>query len=393
MRKREIGVSVYPDLRPFDEIREYLKLASSYGCTRVFSSMFSAEGTNEEIIAYFRTFIACAHEYGMKVSLDVNPVFMKKIGADYDDVSLFHKIGCDIIRMDMSYGREKDLVLCRNPYGIQIQLNASFQAVQEVAYLKENGVSRSQLMLGHNFYPQRYTALKWKSFLDTNRELEQYGYAIEAFVSSTAENTHGVWDARDGLPTVEKLRDLPIDLQARILFATGNVENLLIGNAYASEKEFRALQGVTALPRRFEDSVMYETARKMGFGMKEIEEEKVLRVELEPDISENERWYVLDFFPQSDMGDSSEWIWRSRYGRFVNHDRPVVPRAYEGEFFPAGSVLIVNDNYRHYAGEVQIARREIRNDGQRNLIGKLAAHEEEMLEMINDGDFVRFEEA
>lgn len=393
MKKREIGVSVYPDLRPFSEIRDYLKLASAYGCTRVFSSMFSAEGTNEEIIDYFREFIACAHECGMKVSLDVNPVFMKKIGADYDNIGLFHEIGCDIIRMDMSYGREKDLVLCRNPYGIQIQLNASFQAIQEVAYLKENGVTRGQLMLGHNFYPQRYTALKWKNFLDTNRELEQYGYAVEAFISSTAENTHGVWDAKDGLPTVEKLRDLPIDLQARILFATGNVENLLIGNAYASEEEFRALQGVMAAPRRFEDSVMYEAARKMGFGMKEIEEEKVLRVELEPDLSENEKWYVLDFFPQSDMGDSSEWIWRSRYGRFVNHDRPVAPRAYDGAYFPAGSVLIVNDNYRHYAGEVQIARREIRNDGQRNLIGKLAAHEEEMLEMVKDGDFVRFTEA
>lgn len=33
------GVSVYPDLRPIDEIEKYLALAAKYGCTRVFSSM------------------------------------------------------------------------------------------------------------------------------------------------------------------------------------------------------------------------------------------------------------------------------------------------------------------------------------------------------------------
>ena len=50
----ELGISVYPDLRPMDEIREYMKLAASHGCTRVFSSMFSVEGTNEEIISYLK---------------------------------------------------------------------------------------------------------------------------------------------------------------------------------------------------------------------------------------------------------------------------------------------------------------------------------------------------
>lgn len=392
MKRREIGISVYPDLRPLDEIREYLKLAAKYGCTRVFSSMFSVEGTNEEIINYFRDFIKAAHDVGMKVSLDVNPNFMAKIGADYDDISLFHDIGCDIIRMDMSYGKEKDLVLCNNPYGIQIQLNASFKAGEEAAFLKENGIGPDQLMFGHNFYPQRYTALKWKNFLDTNKALEPYGYPIEAFVSSTAPDTHGVWDAKDGLPTVEKLRDLPIDLQARILFGTGNVENLLIGNAYATEEEFKALKGVLDEPRKMEDSPMYELYKKMGFPMKEMDEEKVLKVILEKDISENERWMLMEFYPLSDMGDSSEWIWRSRNGRFMNKNRPIEPRKYEGEYFPVGSVLIVNDNYKHYAGEIQIARREVRNDGQRNIIGRLAPHEEEMLEMINDGDCVRFVE-
>ena len=48
--KHELGISVYPDLRPLEEIKEYFKLASKYGVSKVFSSMFSVEGTKEEVL-------------------------------------------------------------------------------------------------------------------------------------------------------------------------------------------------------------------------------------------------------------------------------------------------------------------------------------------------------
>ena len=61
----ELGVLAYPDLSPMDKIKEYLQLASKYGFTRVSSSMLSVEGTNEEIISYFKEFNHIAHEFGM----------------------------------------------------------------------------------------------------------------------------------------------------------------------------------------------------------------------------------------------------------------------------------------------------------------------------------------
>ena len=384
----ELGVSVYPDLSPIEEIEKYLRLASRYGCTRVFSSMFSVEGTNEEILAYFRKFIEIAHENGMKVSLDVNPQFLKKLGVTPEDVSLFHEIGCDIIRLDLCYGNEADLCMINNPYGIQVQLNASMGIADELQYLKEHGVTGEKLLLGHNFYPQRYTALRWDKFLQTNAALFEFGYPIDAFVASHAENTHGVWDARDGLPTVEKMRDLPIDLQVRMLEASG-IQNILIGNAYASEEEFKAIQEVLAEPRKIEDSPIYEIIKGFGslFG---IGAERKLRVIPDPKITDTERYMLFDFFPQVDFGDSSEWIWRSRSGRMNNKDRAIPQRKEDCEYFEPGDVLIVNDTYKHYSGEVQIARLPVKNDGQRNRIGKLAENETQLLELIKDGDFVRF---
>ena len=99
-----LGVSVYPDIRPLDEIADYLHLAAKHGFTRVFTSMFSVEGTPEELLAYFRDLDAVAHECGMEISLDINPECMERLGATPSDLSVFEGIKADILRMDGAYG-------------------------------------------------------------------------------------------------------------------------------------------------------------------------------------------------------------------------------------------------------------------------------------------------
>lgn len=388
-----LSITAYPDLSPMDKIRDYFQLASKYGAERVVSSMLSVEGTPEEIIEYFRGFILCAHNFGMKVSLDVNTGLMKKIHQSYDDISVFHELGCDTIRLDGSYGPEHDYIMTQNPYGIQVEMNASSRMVeQEIAYFRKMGVAKDRVRLCHNIYPQRYTGLKWKDFLEKNRKLKEYGYSIAAAVSSNAPDTHGIWGAEDGLPTVERLRDLPIDLQARIILATGDVDEVFIGNAYASEAEFEALTAMLQPPKSLENSKIYEKIKAYGPSTPPFGPCKRLKVILEKDMTPLERENLLELVPQLDNGDSSEWIWRSRSGRLINSDRPIPPRAYDAEYFPRGSVVIVNDRYPHYSGELQIVREPIINDGKRNLIARLAPGEEMMLELIEPNDLVEFYE-
>lgn len=388
-----LGIMAYPDLSPMDEIREYFKLASKYGFTRVVSSMLSVEGTREEIIAYFHEFIRAAHEYQMKVSLDVNTGFMRRIEQSYDDISLFHELDCDTIRLDGSYGPEKDYIMVQNPYGIQIEMNASSHSVEkELIYFQEQNIEKGRIRLCHNAYPQRYTGLKWKDFLEKNCMLRKYGHPIAAFVTSHAESTHGLWDAEDGLPTVECLRDLQIDLQARILQATGGVDEIFIGNAYASEAELKALSEMMRPPKSLENSKIFEVIKAYGPTSPTFGPCRRLKVILDKKITPIEKENLLELVPQLDNGDSSEWIWRSRSGRLVNEDRPIPPRTYEGGMFPVGSVVIVNDHNRHYSGELQIVRIPIMNDGKRNLIATLAPGEERMLDLIEANDLVEFYE-
>ena len=385
-----LGISVYPDIQPFEEIEAYIRLASGYGFGSIFSSMFSVEGTNEEVRDYFVRLIDTAHKYHMSVSLDVNPQCFERFGADYNDISVFADMHVDILRMDMNFGAEKDSILINNPYGIRIMFNATGIQPSYVDDLRKNNADFSRLVSGHNFYPQRYTALKMKTFTDTNRFLKKEGIHVQAFVASQAENTCGVWDAKDGLPTVEMMRDMPIDTQARIMLATGDVDEIMIGNACAFEEELKALSETVRMTEVDDNSPLIQMLLQFGAKKEMFEKQKKLKVSVSRDISDTERKILFDYFPHFDAGDSSEWIWRSRFPRITHPDIPF--RKAEGDLLPVGSVLIVNNNYRHYAGEIQIALRPLKNDGQRNVIGTVEAEEMEVLKYIQDRDVVVFVE-
>lgn len=386
-----LGVSVYPDIDSLEDITSYLQLASKYGFTRVFSSMFSVEGTKEEVLAYFRDFIHAAHTCNMQVSLDVNPDCFKRMGASTDDLSVFHDIGCDIIRMDLSFGLEEDAKLLLNPYGIKIEFNASMISFDYAQKLLDHGVQRDRLLFCHNFYPLPYSGFQWQKFLDMNQMLAKTGCRIGAFISSHADNSHGVWDAVYGLPTVERMRDLPIDLQARIMLATDNVTDIFIGNAFASENEFKAIQEAVRKKDAQQDNPFAKLLSAMGKSFDDFSQKKI-KVVPDEKITDLEREDLFRFFPHVDVGDSSEWIWRSRGPRMLYKDKTFVPRKSDKEYFEVGDVLVMNDNYKHYAGEIHIALMPLKNDGLRNLIGHIREEEQMILECVKDGDIIIFEE-
>jgi len=391
-----LGISVYPDIRPLDEIRSYLKRASAYGFTRVFTSMFSVEGSKEEVLAYFRDLDAAAHECGMEISLDINPDCMARMGATPDDLSVFADIQADILRMDGAYGEDDNVTMLQNPYGMKIEYNASALTPEQIESLVARGVDKDRILACHNFYPQRYTGFEWKKFLEVNERLARLGIRVAAFISSQAPDTHGVWDATCGLPTVERLRDYPADLQARIMLASGNVTDIFFGNAYASDEEFAAVrEACTPLEPHYMDDWHRDIVRAFtefdGTDQSEaLLTQKKVRIEPLYDLTAVEREILFDFFPHVDAGDSSEWIWRTRLPRIYYQKHSIAPRRYPLPQFQRGDVVMVNDNYKHYAGEVQVVLEPIVNDGTRNLVARINPQEMTLFEVIGPRDVVVF---
>ena len=387
-----LGVSVYPDIRPLDEISDYLRVAAKYGYTRVFTSMFSVEGTPEEVLAYFRDLDAVAHECGMEISLDINPECMDRLGATPADLSVFDGINADILRMDGAYGEDDNVVMLNNPYGMKIEYNASALTPETIESLVARGVDKSRILACHNFYPQRYTGFRWDKYRAVNERLNKLDIRVGAFVASQAPNTHGVWDATCGLPTVERTRTYPADLAARVI-AAGGATDIFFGNAYASEDELAAVAEALApvkphytkpeVERAFTDSPFVDAEQVMS-------RQRKVRVEPLYDITPLEREILFDFFPHLDMGDSSEWIWRTRMPRMFYRDQTIEPRRYPLDYFQRGDVVIVNNNYKNYAGEVQVVLEPIQNDGTRNLVARIDNEEMTMFDVIGDFDLVVF---
>lgn len=388
-----LGVSVYPDLRPMDEIRFYLSMASKHGYTRVFSSMFSAKGAVREVLACFAELIESAHDCGMEVSLDVEPQFMMRLGARPDELRVFSEIGVDILRMDGAFAEDDNVRMLGNPYGIRIEYNASSLTPQAIQGLVARGVDKERILACHNFYPQRYTGFRWDKFQEVNGQLSPLGIRIGAFIASHAPKTHGVWDASCGLPTVERLRDYPADLQARILAAAGTTD-VFFGNAYADEEELEAVrQALEPVEPHFLSEEHWASVTRMSQYLGDdlsLYNQKKVRIEPLYDLLPIEKTILFDYFPHVDMGDSSEWIWRSRGPRQFFSGQRIPPRRYEQEYFQHGDVVMVNENYEHYAGEVQVVLQPIKNDGTRNLVARISPEELTMFDVIADGDVVVF---
>lgn len=385
--KHTLGISVYPDISPLEDIKKYIELSSKYGFKKIFSSMFSVEGSKEEVLDYFEELIAFSHKHGMVVDLDVNPDLFKRLDASIDDLSVFSEIGVDILRMDQSFGKDKDFELMNNKYGIDIEFNSNIKVVDG---LVKAGANPEDILVCYNFYPQRYTGFGWDVFREMSAELKSYGDVnIGAFVSSNNENTHGVWDSKDGLPTVERLRYLPIDTQARILLATSLINDIIIGNAYASEDELKSLKEVY-------DNHSFDICNE---GLKESIESGTftvkssqiiqLKPELYEKVSDVEKDILYNFAPHISIERNNEFIWRSRMSR-IKDERVIEPRTSDKKYFDRGDILIVNDNYKHYAGEVEIALGKVENDGERNLVARIKEDELMMLDLIDSGILVKF---
>lgn len=378
----KLGISVYPDKTPMNEVYAYMEKAAKLGYSRIFTCFLSIpDDKREAYLEEFKGFMTKAHELGFEVAADTNPEVFEILGASPANLKPFKDLGLDIIRMDGNFGTQGDIQLTRNPYGIQIEFNASMNCGVEL--LIQNGGNKDQIIMCHNFFPERYTGLDFDLFMDFNRYWKELNLHTAAFVSSNNENTIGPWQVFCGLPTVEIMRGLPIEVQARYLLATGDVDDILIGNYPASDDELEALA-------------------KINFQAIEV------RVDEEEGITDNEKLIMYDFAPHFDRYDHSSFMIRSSmprvkfkaqksvqdFGLKDGQDHEIksqsIPYRDPGKpMFTRGDVLVVNDNLAHYRGELEIVLTEIPNDGERNLVARIKDEDLGLLEFIAPGHHFR----
>ncbi|MDR0921241.1 MAG: MupG family TIM beta-alpha barrel fold protein [Lactobacillales bacterium] len=358
--RRNLGVSIYPDHSDVAQDKAYLRLANSYGFTRIFMSMLEVTEGKEAVKEKFQSLIHFSKELGYEVILDIAPNIFEELGISYDDLSFFAELGADGIRLDVGFDGNKEALLTYNPYGLAIELNMS----NDVAYLDNilTYQANTPYLYGcHNFYPQENTALPYDFFVKCSERFKRAGLRTAAFISSQVA-TGGPWDINDGLPTLEMHRHLPVEVQAKHLFATNLIDDVVIGNAYASEEELKRLSEVNRYQLELEVALVEEISdveRKIV-----LEEQHVRRGDI-----------------TSAMARSTEV--RKKYKNEANppHDNT--------QSLLQGDVVVGNDQFGKYKNELQVIL-EPHADERKNLVARVRKEELFLLEFLRPWSKFRF---
>lgn len=361
---KQLGISIYPEYGFKEKDYDYMTKASELGFSRIFMCFLSVNPDHlEQAKTTYKEYIEFAHRLGFEVALDTNEIVFKELGAKVTDLSVFKEMGVDILRLDVGFGMFGDMMIVKNTSGIKVEFNASFNS--GINLLSENGVPKERILACHNFYPQKHTGLSFESFANRTRELVSQNISVGAFVSSNNENTFGPWkNIENGLPTLEMHRGLPIDVQARHLVSLGNIDTIIIGNTYATDDELKSLSDIN-----FENSS--------------------IRIEYEKELDTNEAkiLFIENHFIRP---DSSDYLYRSLTSKMVARGVSIEPCVSNRAFFQRGDVLIINDNLKRYAGEVQIVTDTIPNEGYQNFLGSIPKNEMMILNEIKAGSSVTF---
>ena len=350
-----LGISIYPEHSTEEQDIAYMRKAGKLGYKRIFTCLLSiGEKSREEIIGQFCRLADEAHACGMEIIPDVSPAVFSRLGISFEDLSVFRVMPVDGIRRDVGGDGRKEGRLTGDGLGLKVELNASTKLVY-VENIMDHHPDREKLITCHNFYPQAYTGLSLKHFNRCNDKMKSLGLRVAAFVSSNAPGAYGPWPLNEGLCTLEMHRGLPLDFQVRHLFATGMIDDVLIANAYATDEELNACAAVNP-------SIL-------TFG-----------IELEKELTDTER-QILDYEPKHVVrGDISEYMIRSTWPRVTFADQSI-PAANTRDL-KQGDVVILNDGYLKYKGELHIVTKDMPNDGRKNVIGHLPEYEHVLLDYI-----------
>lgn len=338
---KEFGISIYPFHSKMQENKDYIDLAAKYGFTRCFMCLLSVKRSKEEIIDEFKTIIGYAKDKGMKTTLDIAPSVFGNLNISYNDLSFFKEIGTWAIRLDLGFGGRQESLMSFNEHNLKIEINMS----NETSYIDtimDYRPNKENIIGCHNFYPHIYTGLERNFFNNCTNKFKEYSLDSAAFITAR-ESTFGPWPVMDGMPTLEEHRNLPIEIQAMDLFLSG-IDAVFISNCYANEDSFKKL---SELDKRY----------------------LVLKAKLVKEIPETEKKIVLGEFHNRRL-DTNEYLIRSTSSRIK----------YKGHNFKLfnpvpdirrGDILIDSSEYGSYAGELQVALKDMKNTGRTNIVGHI----------------------
>ena len=357
-----LGISISPEKSSKKEILDYIDLSSEMGFSRIFSCLLSVNKSKDEIKKDFIEINKYAKSKGFEVIVDVAPNIFSNLGISYNNLEFFNEINADGVRLDIGFTGNEEAIMTFNKYNLKIEINMS-NNVHTIDTIMDYMPNRYNLYGCHNFYPHIYSGLNLDYFIKCTERFLKYGIKTAAFVTSQNKNTFGPWPVTQGLPTLEMHRFLPLDVQIKHFLAIDCINDILISNCYPSYEELNSLKNLDMRLITFD-------------------------VEMKKDVPEVENDIIFKEL-HFNRGDKSENIIRSTQSRlkYKGHEFKLFNAP---EIIKRGDIVIESSKYCHYAGELQIALKEMKNTGMSNVVGKVCDNEIFLLDYIKPWQKFKF---
>ena len=284
------------------------------------------------------------HLSGKKIMVDISYRGLSALG--YDSLEQFAKeSGVYMIRCD--FGIQEEEMLNASKY-CALAVNASTLDYQFAARLRQAG---AEVWAVHNFYPRPETGLDEEFFVERNLGLRELGIKTAAFITGDSRKRGPL---KEGLPTLEKHRNLPPYLQYLQMEETYQMDMVLVGDPGLSEKQMELIE------------------RK--------KQENVISVPVEL----NEKYQELYGKIWTIREDSPKWIARLNESRaYAAIGKKIAAENCIERV--AGSITIDNESYLRYSGEIQVVRENLKADERVNVIGQVQPEYQEVLKNLGRG--------
>jgi hypothetical protein len=362
---KKLGISIYPQKATLEKNIAYLEDAAQFGFSRLFVALLGAEPTQEGIRRDYGPILKRAKELNYEVSCDVNGEVIKAVCGEgffgNFDLTFFKELGVDIIRFDMGMSEMEEAFFIKNKFGIKVELNMSME-IDHVSGVLAMGAPREKVMGCHNYYPHNYTGLSLDYFNRCTAIWTKHNLRTAAFISTQSSEKYGPWPICDGLPTLEMHRNLPITTQLKHYVGMDTIDDVLIGDAFATHVELEALSHVN---------------------------KSMVSLDVELTNGLDDKYKAILKMPLSRRPDTNDYIIRSIEGRLFLRKEDIQP--FNTVDIKRGDILIENNLYGQYKGEVQIALRDMKNSGRTNVVGHIKDYEVFLIDYIKAGQSFSFE--
>jgi len=340
----KLGFSIYIGTGKQKNI-EVINKAAKTGMKVAFTSLHIPEESNVDFLSQTADILAACKNAGIEVMADVGPRTVEKLKLK--SINELKDLGIQYIRIDYGFSVDEIIRLSKI---INVVFNSSTLLPREIVMFKAAGTDLTKFAACHNFYPKPKTGLSLEKVTKINEHHSGSQITTMAFVPGDGIRRGPL---HEGLPTVEEHRDMPVLEAALQLFTQSSTDIVLIGDIDVKDQTWKQLSDLAKGIVR-------------------------LRVELLP------MYKHLADIVHHDRTDSSEYVIRSVESRMYASTGKSIT-AIGTDKINTGDILISNELYKRYSGELEIARCAMDGSPKINVIGRIAEDDLVYLPYIHEG--------